>query len=75
MKVQQAILLEDLLEDRMLRIKEVCQMTGLSRSTIWRLERAGSFPMHYQLSSGRVGWKWSEIQSWIDSRQHVGEAA
>ena len=71
MEVRQAVLVED----KMMRVKEVCQMTGLSRSTIWRMERAGSFPKHYLLSPGRVGWKWSEVQNWIDGRQHVGEAA
>lgn len=71
MKVNNVILMED----RMLRVREVCQMIGLSRSTVWRLERAGDFPKHYQLSPGSVGWKLSEIQNWIDDRQPSGQAA
>ena len=30
--------------------------TGLSRSTIWRLERRGTFPMHRRISLNAVGW-------------------
>lgn len=71
MKINHAVLVEE----RMLKIKEVCQMVSLSRSTIWRLERAGNFPKHRYLSPGRVGWKLTEIQNWIDDRQYVGAAA
>lgn len=48
-------------------------LTGLSRTTIWRLERAGEFPKRIKLSSGAVGYKLDEIQAWIDSRELVGE--
>ncbi len=56
---------------RMLRAREVTARTQLSRSTIWRLERAGRFPARRQLSSGRVAWVESEVDAWLASRVAV----
>ena len=53
---------------RLLRFAEVRQRTGLSRSTIWRLEALGAFPRHRQLTVGTVGWVESEIDHWIGAR-------
>jgi prophage regulatory protein len=53
---------------RLLRTKQVIAMTGLSRMTIYRLERAGLFPTRRQLSRNLVGWKEDDIQAWIESR-------
>ena len=44
-------------------------VTGLSRVTRWRLERAGLFPRRRRLSFGATGWLRSEICDWIVSRQ------
>ena len=51
--------------DRILRIKEVTEMIGLSRTTIWRMERKGEFPTRVQLGVGSVGWRASELERWI----------
>ena len=48
--------------------ERVTRMTGLSRTTIWRLERAGKFPQHLRLSSHRIGWYRDEIEEWISTR-------
>src|SRR4051812_38373563 len=40
---------------RLLRPRVVCERTGLSRSTLWRLERRGDFPVHRQISTNAVG--------------------
>jgi len=49
-------------------------MTGLSRMTIYRLERAGLFPARRKLGENSVGWIDEEIASWIDSRPSGGAA-
>jgi prophage regulatory protein len=46
----------------------VCERTGLSRSTLWRLERRGAFPPHRQISTNAVGWLEEEVNAWIRSR-------
>ncbi len=52
---------------QLLPFKEVRQMTGLSRSTIFRYEKAGNFPRRKILSARAVRWEKSEIESWMNS--------
>lgn len=51
--------------ERILRIKEVTELTGVSRTTIWRMERNGNFPARVQLGIGSVGWRFSEVNDWM----------
>lgn len=61
----------DNIPDRIIRAKEVVKMTGLSRTTIWRLEKKGTFPKRVSLGAGSVGWRFSEVQSWMQQREEV----
>jgi len=56
-------------EVHILRRREVERMTGLSRTTIWRLERGGDFPQRVQLSANSVGWRSNEVHAWIEARR------
>jgi prophage regulatory protein len=53
---------------RLLRLGEVKQQTGLSRSTIYRLTSSGTFPQRVPLGPRAVAWVESEIDSWIVSK-------
>ena len=44
--------------------KEVIQRTGLSKSTIDRLEHNGKFPCRVQISVQRIGWLVEEVEAW-----------
>jgi len=55
-------------QERIIRIKEVVELTGISRTTIWRLERSGKFPARVPLSSSIVGWRLVEVKHWISTR-------
>ena len=57
--------------DRIIRAKEVVEMTGLSRTTIWRMERNKSFPARVSLGKNSVGWKLSDIQKWLNTRNKI----
>ena len=57
---------------RLLRFPAVRARTGLSRSTIWRLEQTAAFPRHVRLSPNAVGWLEDDIAGWI--RQKTGRA-
>lgn len=43
-------------------------VTGLSRSTCWRLMKTGDFPQSVKLSSRAVGWRKTDIEKWVSSR-------
>jgi prophage regulatory protein len=55
-------------ELRFLRFPAVRARTGLSRSTIWRLERQGSFPPHRRISKNAVAWVDDEVTEWMRSK-------
>lgn len=55
---------------KILRIKDVCQKTGLSRSTIYELMGQGLFPKSIVLTPRRVGWIESEIDDWIQQKKN-----
>lgn len=57
-----------MIEDRLIRDAECRELTGLSRSTRWRLEREGRFPKRRQISENAVGWLASELNDFIKSR-------
>ena len=50
---------------RFLRMKTVAELCGLSRTTIWRLERDGKFPARYRLGANSVGWLAAEVEEWM----------
>ena len=54
--------------DRLLPWRAVRDITGLSRTTAWRRQKAGDFPLAVQISPGRVGWWESELTAWKTSR-------
>ncbi len=57
---------------RIVRLKEVQCMTGLSRSTIYAQIARGNFPKQIRLIGARsVGWHERAIIKWIESRQQV----
>lgn len=53
---------------RLLRLSEVLHLTALSRSGIYRLMEAGSFPASINLSARSVAWVEEEVQEWIQKR-------
>ncbi len=57
--------------DRFLREAEVAHITGLSRTTRWRLERRGEFPRRRSISCNAVAWLASEIRAWMTERAEV----
>ena len=59
--------------DVCLRIKHVVAVTGLSRSTIYRLMNMGKFPKSIKLTPFCVVWRNSAVQSWIDERERQSQ--
>jgi|HubBroStandDraft_1064217.scaffolds.fasta_scaffold03696_9 prophage regulatory protein len=52
---------------KLLRIKEVIAMTGLSRMSIYRYERNGDFPKRRRLGHNSVAWL-EDIAVWVTAR-------
>ena len=57
--------------DRIVSEPERRKLTGLSRSTWWRLEREGAVPKRRKLSRNRVGWSLAELMAWLDETAEI----
>lgn len=57
--------------DRILRVSEVAARVGMCRATIYRRIATSEFPAAISLGGRSVGWKLSDIEAWIASRQAV----
>jgi prophage regulatory protein len=53
---------------KILRLRDVLADTGLSRTTVYRLIQAGSFPPGVRLSDRAVGWPEEVVEQWKESR-------
>lgn len=54
-----------------LRRPEVERLTGLSRSTIYRMMADGEFPKPVKLTRKSVGWPKNAVLDWLSSRQYT----
>ena len=54
--------------DRLLRRQEVERITGLSRSSVYRLMQDGDFPRPVRVGPAAVRWSESDIATWMESR-------
>ena len=61
------------MDRRIYRIGEVCGVTGLKPSTIYKLVRAKAFPPSIALTARSTGWPSDVVDSWVNSR--IEEAA
>lgn len=61
-------------DTRLLRMKHVQDLTGLSRSYIYNLASTGKFPKSIPLVPGGTSRAWveSQIQEWINQRIKAG---
>ncbi len=53
---------------RILRLKEVIHMTGLSKSTIYDRMPTGQFPKCFPLGGRIVGWSELDVNDWIKEK-------
>ena len=65
---EQSQFAESPLNDHMLKIKDVCNVTKMSKNAIYRNMKEGLFPRPYRLGIGIcVGWKASSINTWMEN--------
>lgn len=60
---------------RLIRIQELTRLTGLSRSTIRRLEQRGEFPPRLRISTNVVAWRLGDVEAWLASCPTVASTA
>ena len=45
-------------------------MIGVSRTTLWRMVREGSFPKPVRISKGNAGYLLETVEAWMQARVH-----
>ena len=65
----------DILSDRLIGLADVVARTTLSKSTIFRHEKAGLFPKRRQISKHRIAWSENELQAWMNRITEIDTAA
>ncbi|MFH0257041.1 AlpA family transcriptional regulator [Vibrio rumoiensis] len=62
---------------KIIRLKEVISITGLSKTTIYSRMAENAFPKTISLGKNSVGWIESEIYQWVENlvADRDGEAA
>jgi prophage regulatory protein len=51
--------------DRIIRLKTVLNRCGLSRSTVYRKIKDGTFPRQIPISTNGAGWSEAALNRWI----------
>ncbi|MGI9273661.1 MAG: helix-turn-helix transcriptional regulator [Endozoicomonas sp.] len=51
------------------------EITGVSRTAAWKLEKTGKFPERRVTSTNHVSWSMAELLEWADNREKPEVAA
>ncbi|ELY4673271.1 AlpA family phage regulatory protein [Cronobacter muytjensii] len=54
---------------RFLTMAATIKKTGLSRSTLERMEKEGTFPQRLTISEGRKGWHSKDVNQWMEAQE------
>jgi prophage regulatory protein len=53
---------------RLLRLPDVCAMTGLPRATVYAWARLERFPRPIKIGQRSSAWRLDQIERWIEER-------
>ncbi|MBK2259179.1 helix-turn-helix transcriptional regulator [Francisella philomiragia] len=53
---------------QLLRAEEVARCIGMSKTSVFRLAKAGKFPKQIRVSGQTTAWLKSEVVAWINDR-------
>ena len=56
------------MRNTIIRLETVCQMTGLSKASIYKQVGLGQFPKGIKLTQRAAGWDEEAIAAWIDAK-------
>ena len=59
------------MEPRIRRRADVERQTRLSKATLYRMMKSGTFPRPVRLGARAVGWLKVEIDRWVASRERA----
>lgn len=54
---------------KLIRPAKLAELLGISKTTLWRMEKAGELPQRYNISERTVGWLEEDIKEWLEKRK------
>ena len=57
-----------MLDLKIYRMRQVCDVTGLKPSTIYKLVRDGTFPKPIHLTARSTGWPSVHVHDWLSQK-------
>jgi len=57
---------------KIIRRRQVREITGLADRTIDRRESLGDFPRRVRLGQNAIGWFSDEVEEWVEARERGG---
>jgi len=60
--------------DRLLRLPDVEQLTGMKKSSIYALMRGNKFPSCVRITRRLSAWAESDVLAWVNQRIREGSA-
>ena len=60
--------LDGLPNGAMARCATICGSLDFSKSTLWRLVKAGKFPKPVKLSERVTAWRVGDVRDWLNAR-------
>jgi prophage regulatory protein len=57
--------------NRIVRMRELKLLLGVSNATIYRHIKLNKFPKPIQLSTNIVGWRLSVVEAWINEKEQT----
>lgn len=61
--------------NKIFRLSEVQQITGLSKSTIYLMMKNEEFPKNIMLGIRAVGWAESDLRAWVETKLSKKQAS
>jgi prophage regulatory protein len=55
---------------RAIRREELLQIVQLSESTIYQMEKQGTFPKRFALTERCVAWDYDEVVAWLQAKKN-----
>jgi len=57
--------MENITDNNLLTINQVCEKVNRSRVTLWKWVQAGQFPKPLKIGNRTLGWKETDFNNWL----------
>lgn len=56
---------------QIIRPSELANLLGVSKQTVWRMEKRGDLPARFKISKRAVGWTRESIREFLEAKQET----